>query len=514
MERMSRSKTESLEQLARILLAVSSVSIVTALGLGAYLFFQWNVIAELRGQLLSEIDLQTELLAEQELDQAVMPHFSPEVGFVLNPYLKESTLWGFDGRAYSINWLGLRGPNIAAKQKGTTRVVIVGDSVLFGWHLEDDDRLSEILNRRVDREPGLHSRIEFVTAALPGWNVRSEVAFLERHIRLLDPDAIVWWAIPNDIEDVAGVIPPGRLASWASPQKVQESPFAMLSSFHLSKLGALVPSIRKKQVENIERVEKFQEKYPVPVFMIGFPGLDAYVETHSFSPNRIHIPREILRDERWSLTPTDGHPSPWANRQLASGILHELIRGGIVPEIAMDPEESAIGLSFGEAGHVSAALEESPASAVAALVAGEDPSGRESMAPGAWRQIPEAFALENRDKSVVYGVDLNARMAKTGAILLRGDADQASQEIVIRLELPANMSKFPGSSVWTVRDRFGGATRAAIDLEAHEREFRIPVPLRVDGDSIFEISWEFDYSECDTASRCWSARLLAANFES
>ena len=42
------------------------------------------------------------------------------------------------------------------------------------------------------REKGLDSEVEFITVALPSWNIDSERASLDHHFDLLDPDYVIW----------------------------------------------------------------------------------------------------------------------------------------------------------------------------------------------------------------------------------------------------------------------------------------------------------------------------------
>ena len=236
-----------------LLLVLCSISLPTAMVLLGYFFFQYQEIENLKASLQSENELQSQLMSAQPLENSVEPHLVDEIGIVLNTGMGQSAFKAHQDDVYKVNSLGLRGEEIKRKKQDVTRILLVGDSMVFGWKLKDEDRLSSILNRYVSERVTNGNRVEFHTVAMPGWNVRSARAFLESHVRLLDPDLIVWWTIENDIEDVAGVIPPGQLAQWASPQDRDQSPFAGLSRLHL-KSGSFMPAIAERRRENIELI--------------------------------------------------------------------------------------------------------------------------------------------------------------------------------------------------------------------------------------------------------------------
>jgi hypothetical protein len=475
-----------------ILLLICSISVPYSIFLTAYIFNQWHEIAELKADLLSQKELQTELLGRQPLSQTLMPHMVDEIGLALNPFTKQSSIAAHEGETYPVNSLGLRGAEIEQKQPGVTRILVVGDSVVFGWKVREEDKLSSILNRYMAERISDDTKVEFLTIGLLGWNVRSEVAFLESHIYLLEPDLILWWSIENDIADTPGVVPPGVLAIWASSQAKNQSPFAPLSNY-ARRSGSIMPAIGERRSANIDLIASFQAKYGVPVVVLDLPALDLYQQSHSFDPPRIFIPPQIMDDRRWSVAPGDRHPSAWANHAIALGVLRRLVELGKIPAVELTAAEATVVNMFDEEEARKRSLEQ-PADITRRL-----------------RQIPTEYKMEQGRKStsVLYGIGSGGELAKAGTLFLRDPGNNPSIELTIAP--PPNIDKYPGSARFTVRSRDLEETQTTASIDAATSVVRLPLPPQA-GLRVYEISWLFDYTCCEGPSACSSGKLIHAGF--
>ena len=96
-------------------------------------------------------------------------------GFVSNPYIAQSTWRAAPGSGYETNSNGLRGHEIGPQKRG--------------WQLLDRERIFNTMGRIVKTR--LRDDFEFVTIALPDWNVVDENAFLQNHFNRLKPDHII-----------------------------------------------------------------------------------------------------------------------------------------------------------------------------------------------------------------------------------------------------------------------------------------------------------------------------------
>ena len=92
---------------------------------------------------------------------------------------------------------GLRGPEPDRKSPDTLRILCVGDSVTFGFNVDQSDpfpeRLQELLRARFPQR-----RIEVVNAGTPGWSWVQGVAYLEREGLVLQPDIVIMAHGAND----------------------------------------------------------------------------------------------------------------------------------------------------------------------------------------------------------------------------------------------------------------------------------------------------------------------------
>ncbi|MCK5942324.1 MAG: SGNH/GDSL hydrolase family protein [Planctomycetes bacterium] len=99
------------------------------------------------------------------------------------------------------NSLGLRGPEVAMpKPADTFRVVMLGDSVTFGWGVDDEVTFARRLETTWNAgEP--RTRLEVVNTGLPKYDTNQEAAMLRRIALPLDPDLVVLTYVTNDVSE-------------------------------------------------------------------------------------------------------------------------------------------------------------------------------------------------------------------------------------------------------------------------------------------------------------------------
>ncbi len=296
-------------------------SFTVAVGLGIWIAYNAVEMRTLRAELLGRRELQERLLRPEANSQAPFPHSVREIGFVLNPSLDE-TSWMTPGNRYAVNSLGLRGPEIPARRPGVKRILLVGDSMFFGWQLPDEHTPGRRIMEHI-REKGLGSEVEFITVALPSWNVTSERAFLDHHFDLLDPDYVIWSLLRNDLEDVPGAVPPGTLMAWNSPQRLHQVPFGFQNTL-LWDLA--MPAIVARWDANLAAIQSFREHYGIPTAILWWTPtprqrfLQWASQRNEFDLPKIVVPEGFRFDSRWVISNLDPHPTSWATRILAMGI--------------------------------------------------------------------------------------------------------------------------------------------------------------------------------------------------
>ena len=155
---------------------------------------------------------------------------NPRIIYELRPDLS----FLFVGVPVEINRMGFRGRDYAfKKERGTVRIVGLGDSVMFGWGVSNECTYLSLIEDRLNREhPG--TRWEVINTAVPGYNTAIEVAVLQEKGLKYKPDLVLVNFVGNDM-GLPGFVRP--------PQKY----FSLSKSFLLSFLRTQYRYIRQKR---------------------------------------------------------------------------------------------------------------------------------------------------------------------------------------------------------------------------------------------------------------------------
>ena len=133
------------------------------------------------------------------------------VGLTSDPELEFSFQPGYEGRMtlsgeydvpFRINAQGLRDDHeYAAEHPGTTRILLVGDSFVFGIGVELQDTLGKQLERALNAaRPG--QPVEVVAAGVPSYGIDAYALLIERWVPRLRPELVVVALYPgNDLLD-------------------------------------------------------------------------------------------------------------------------------------------------------------------------------------------------------------------------------------------------------------------------------------------------------------------------
>ncbi|MEM7515851.1 MAG: hypothetical protein AAF368_02860 [Planctomycetota bacterium] len=136
---------------------------------------------------------------------------------------------GIEGREFygdlklTTNSLGLREREFAIpKPEGVTRVVLLGDSFVFGSGLNAEQRFGYALERELQQRAQATGelapeKIEVLHIGVSSWNALAESAFLRRKLSILQPDLVLHVLVNNDLDDCAGVRGFGGMGRF-SPQ--------------------------------------------------------------------------------------------------------------------------------------------------------------------------------------------------------------------------------------------------------------------------------------------------------
>ena len=108
------------------------------------------------------------------------------------------------GSHVSVNELGMReraNPS-ARPAAGTRRVLVLGDSVAFGWLQEVDRAFPRLLQGDLRRAGGAWAGAEVLNAGVPGYAATTEAAWFRDHGEALHPDVVVVAVNLNDFDRV------------------------------------------------------------------------------------------------------------------------------------------------------------------------------------------------------------------------------------------------------------------------------------------------------------------------
>ncbi|HXV14815.1 MAG TPA: GDSL-type esterase/lipase family protein [Candidatus Krumholzibacteria bacterium] len=115
-------------------------------------------------------------------------HYDPVLGWSLEPNASLVSVDSQRGLRYriDINSLGLRDRDLEIDKRRTARrVLILGDSFVFGVGVNAGERFSDVLGR------ALPDDVEVINAGVPGWGTDQEMLFYESSLRRLQPDVVV-----------------------------------------------------------------------------------------------------------------------------------------------------------------------------------------------------------------------------------------------------------------------------------------------------------------------------------
>jgi hypothetical protein len=143
------------------------------------------------------------------LDQGPVPRRLLEAtGAAEPPYrLRAGVRLAVLGRDVRVSSLGLRGPEIAPRPpSGSRRVLVLGDSVAFGWGLDEAESFPAQLEGQL-RARGVAA--EVLNAGVPGYSTASEAALHRELAPELAPDAVVLAVSLNDFTPTPSLSPLG-----------------------------------------------------------------------------------------------------------------------------------------------------------------------------------------------------------------------------------------------------------------------------------------------------------------
>ncbi len=267
----------------------------------------------------------TEVAVTDNLRGLVEPDPDPEVIYRLKPRRR----WIFRGAPVATNSMGLRGPETTqSKPAGTRRVAGLGDSVMFGWGVDDATPYLTQLQPRLTRALG--QPVETLNFGVPGYNSRQEAALLRARVLAFQPDVLVLgyclndWAAPFFLPDPGhgGLTEKSLLLRFARRLAYPEG-----SEVAAEALADLATTARAAQVPVIFCV------FPQRTDARTLDGLRALAARHAwhhvdlYAAYERHLRAHGLDDlADLYVRPDDPHPDATGHRLIAEALEAPLLR--------------------------------------------------------------------------------------------------------------------------------------------------------------------------------------------
>jgi hypothetical protein len=156
---------------------------------------------------LSLIEITSQYLFVNETNDVVSPNKVTE--FEYDDYLGWKGIKGYKGKSeitnvdIGINGQGFRDEDFFqklkhAQQTGSKKILFLGDSVLYGYLIRKDDRISEQLKRIYSNQG---EEVVTFNAGIPAFGTGQQLRIFEKFYSQLNPDIVILLFVKNDIAD-------------------------------------------------------------------------------------------------------------------------------------------------------------------------------------------------------------------------------------------------------------------------------------------------------------------------
>jgi lysophospholipase L1-like esterase len=305
----------------------------------------------------------------------------PRIVYELVPGLDVSFL----GAPLRTNADGFRGPLVpAARARPAVRVVGLGDSVMFGWGVSEQDAyLSRLAPLLEADSPGV--AWEVVNTAVPGYNTTMEVATLEAKGLRFDPDLVLLnvvgndLGLPNFVEEepdvtslrrsflvdfvrarLAGAPPPGRRLVGVSREERRFGGEADVARVPARYRGLVGPAAFRRAMERLRDLARERGFAVVVLAHPDAPGFArdsaremAFPLVETGGPVRAWARARGIEDIQQpplTVTPDDPHPSPDGHAIIATVLAESLRSSGLAGRLVARRGATAAARGLSEAG--------------------------------------------------------------------------------------------------------------------------------------------------------------------
>jgi hypothetical protein len=304
----------------------------------------------------------TDVLRDPALKRELLARFAQngagEYDSHPDPSVARVMLWGersYDYGKVQVNAKGMREREYELpKPAGTTRVVLLGDSFVFGMKGPQDVRLGVRLEQFLREHSKVAGPIEVLHLGIPSWSLDSECAYLRRQLFELQPDLVLHVTCSNDLDDVCGVRGFGVLATFA-PLVSERADSMLYQNFPSLTLGIknanfLCNGFEYESRTRFEAARRAvlglvadlgREETPVPYLLVShwFSVHNIFHEQigrYLAPEQQLYIPKAISDDLKLQIK-GDGHWNAAGHERMARLLFGTIRARNLLPKLALEP---------------------------------------------------------------------------------------------------------------------------------------------------------------------------------
>jgi hypothetical protein len=284
----------------------------------------------------------------------------PQVGRVLQPNLRARKAGGIE---IDSNRYGLRERDfVVPKPAGTLRIVLLGDSYVYGNAVAAQVRLGAQLERELAARRAGDRTIECLHVAMTGWNLEAESAYLRRSLAVLEPDLVVHVSVHNDLEDSFDARGFGALAAHGSQVRAHADGLVGLRTgqmLHAGALGMLADGLDWESRTRYERAaaalaglaQALRSRGCPYLVLFHWPLLQPLAREHLarvLAPEQVAwLPSPLAHDERYIVSESDPHWNAQGHALVARALYELLRERALLPELALPEWDEAAAVRTG-----------------------------------------------------------------------------------------------------------------------------------------------------------------------
>lgn len=127
----------------------------------------------------------------------IVGELHPDLGWRGQPHARGRVVHGEMDYSIRLNSRGFRDPEReVAKRPGLTRILTLGDSVAWGWGVNQGERFTDLLEER------LGPKVEVLNLACPGYGTDQQYWTLVEIGLAYEPDLVLLCVVANDVHEV------------------------------------------------------------------------------------------------------------------------------------------------------------------------------------------------------------------------------------------------------------------------------------------------------------------------